>query len=377
MIRIVTLVCLLAPPLCAAAIAQAADAPTANAPMRTAQFSDRFGGEPSGRPAPTFVKGSAQVPALSGPTLRAEAIVTGDLVRIGDLIENAGVVADVAIFRAPDLGQTGSVPVSRVIDAVRPHQIVGLETRGVTEIAVTRASRLISAKDIEARIMRALAGQQNVADTGNLAVSFDNEVRTLQVEPSASAELRVMRLVYDPRNGRFDVTFDLPGSAVARRVPLRFTGTISETFDAVVPIRPIAAGEVLKASDLTVARRPKAEFAANVVLDTAQAVGRTSRRALRPGQAVRVSELAKVEVVQRNESLTITYEVPGVMLSVRGQALEAGALGEVINVLNVQSKKTIRGTIVGPGHVTIEATTARIVANAAISPSNGARPSAK
>ena len=33
------------------------------------------------------------------------------LVRIGDLVENAGAAADVAVFRAPDLGQTGAVPV--------------------------------------------------------------------------------------------------------------------------------------------------------------------------------------------------------------------------------------------------------------------------
>ena len=55
----------------------------------------------------------------AGPTLKAAATVTGDIVRIGDLVENAGAVAEVAIFRAPDLGQTGSVPVASVLDRVR------------------------------------------------------------------------------------------------------------------------------------------------------------------------------------------------------------------------------------------------------------------
>jgi len=261
---------------------------------------------------------------LHRPGPAAEAIVTTDLVRIGDLIDNAGAAADVAIFRAPDLGQTGSVSAGQVIDAVRSHQVVGIETRGIAEIVVTRASRMIGVKDIEARILRALSGQYGITEASSLAVTFDNDVRTLQVEPSAGADLRVLRLTYEPRTGRFDVTFELPG---ARRAPanaaLHRLGL--RDLRAMVPARPIAAGEMLKASDLTVARRPKSEFAASVVTEAAQAVGRTSRRALRPGQVIRVAELVKVEIVQRNESVAITYEVPGIMLTLRGQALEAGA----------------------------------------------------
>ena len=54
------------------------------------------------------------------------------------------------IFRAPDLGQTGAVPVRAVLDAVRPYGLIAVEARGLTEVAVTRASRTIAADDIEA-----------------------------------------------------------------------------------------------------------------------------------------------------------------------------------------------------------------------------------
>ena len=55
---------------------------------------------------------TAQVTAALAPVhpkLKAEATVNGDLVRIGDLVANAGIIADVPIFRAPDLGATGMV----------------------------------------------------------------------------------------------------------------------------------------------------------------------------------------------------------------------------------------------------------------------------
>ena len=319
-----------------------------------------------------------------GPALKAEATVMGDLVRIGDLVENSGAVAEVPIFRAPDLGQTGSVPASRVADAVLVHHIIGLDTRGIAEVVVTRASRAITPKDIEARIARALAGQYGLADANNLTLTFDNEVRTMQVEAAAGAELRVARLAYDPRSGRFDVTFELPGSAVARRLPLRFTGSLLETFEALVPTRAIAAGEHLRPSDFTSARRPKAEFANNLLADAELATGQSARRAMRAGQVVRQADLMKPELVQRNETVTITYEQPGLVLTIRGQALEAGAEGSVINGLKTQSKRTVQATVIGPGRVSITATSPRFATNASANaatpqpdPANNARKSAE
>jgi flagella basal body P-ring formation protein FlgA len=51
--------------------------------------------------------------------------------------------------------------------------------------------------------------------------------------------------------------------------------------------------------------------------------------------------------------VTIIYEVPGIGLSARGKAIESGAEGDVVNVLNLQSKRTVQGTVTGPGRVTI------------------------
>jgi flagellar basal body P-ring formation protein FlgA len=308
--------------------------------------------------------------APAGPTLKREAIVTGEIVRIGDLLENAGVVAEVAIFRAPDLGQTGSVPARRVAEAVRPHQIVGLDTRGIDDVLVTRASRAISVKEIAARLIRALAAQYGLADTTDLAIAFDHEVRTLYVEPSAHAELAPSRLNYDPRSRRFDAVIELTGTA-ARRAPIRLMGVLTETFEAAVPLRTLAQGEIVKASDLTLTRRPKSELLTATVVTVEQAAGLIAKRALVAGKPIRQADLMKPELVTRNETVTIVFEMPGIMLTTRGKALEAGAQGDLVNVLNVQSKRTVQATVTGPGRVTVFATTPRIVATA--DPSNPQR----
>jgi flagella basal body P-ring formation protein FlgA len=342
-------------------------------PARTSspEFVERFGGAPIKMLTTNVVAPAPETPVVTRPTLKAEATVFGEFVRIGDLVENAGEAAEVAIFRAPDIGQTGTVPATRVLDAVLPHRVLALDTRGLAEVVVTRASRPITGKDIEARILRALAGQSGLADAASLTVAFDNEIRPMQVEAAITAELRIVRLGYDPRSGRFDISLELPGSAVARKLPMRFTGSISETFEAPVPTRAIAQGEVVRAKDLVLARRPKSEAAPNVIREAEQAVGMVAKRALRAGQAIRQSDFAKQELVARSEAVTISYEVPGVTVSIRGQALEPGGQGDLINVLNVQSKKTLQAIVTGPGRVSVGNTPAS--ARVATLPSNNTR----
>ena len=295
------------------------------------------------------------------PRLKELVTVTSEIVRIGDLVENAGAAADIPVFRAPDLGQTGTVQVARIAEALRPHALEGLDTGGLIEVVVTRLSRAITGAEIVERIARAFAGQFGFGEASNLSVILDRNVHVMHVEASTAADLTVARMNIEPRSGRFDVAFELTGSAVARRMPLRFTGTVTETVETATLARSVRAGEVIKASDVLMERRRKSEVNGEG-LSADQAVGLAAKRPLRGGQVVRPADLMKPQVVQRNEAVTIVYNVPGVLLTVRGKALEVGSVGDIIGVLNVQSNRTIQGTVTGPGRIAIAATVPLVAA---------------
>ena len=188
----------------------------------------------------------------AAPRLRELVAVSSEIVRIGDLVENAGAAADVPVFRAPDLGQTGAVQLARIIEALRPYDLTGLDTGGLNEVVVTRLSRAMTAKDITDRIARAFAGQYGFGDAQNIAVILDREIRILHVEPTVTSDLVVARMNVEPRTGRFDIAFELPGSTLSRRSALRFTGTVTETVEAATLTRSLKPGEVVKASDVIV-----------------------------------------------------------------------------------------------------------------------------
>jgi flagella basal body P-ring formation protein FlgA len=315
-----------------------------------------------GTAAAQTVAAPAAPVAPEAPVLKASVTITGDIVTIGDLVENAGPVADVPIFRSPDLGTTGAVATDRILDAIRPHQLIGIDTHGLAEVIVTRASRAIAPREISERVAHVLSGQYGFGDAHNILINFDGDVRTLQVEPNATGELQVLALSYDPRNGRFDVTLNLQNSSQLLRQPARYTGTAIDTVDTIAVDRPIERGEVIAASDLTTVRRPKAEGGA--ALTDAQAVlGLAARHSLRPGQPLAAGDLMKPEVVGRNDTVTIVYEVPGVTLTLRGQAKDAGAIGDTISVVNVETKRVMQAVVSGPDRVAVGPVSTTLVEN--------------
>jgi flagellar basal body P-ring formation protein FlgA len=300
---------------------------------------------------------ASAVPAT--PVLKRSVTVSDDVVRIGDLIENAGEAADTPIFRSPDAGTTGAVSLQQVLDAIRPYHIYRLDTQNLAAVEVTRTGRTVDVGAIEARIAATFAGRYGFGDAKDLRVTLDGMVQPITVDNAAPVDLVLVGASLEPRSGRFEIVFEVPGAQTLRRT-LRLSGSIVETVQTEVLTQPVARGEVIKASDIALERRPKSEVAGDPIASADEAVGRAVRQAMRAGQALQRTQLMKPELVHRDDSITLVYEVPGIMLTTRGKALEPGALGDTISVVNIETKRTLQGLVSGPNRVTIVATTARI-----------------
>jgi len=325
-------------------------------------------------PVTAFAQASEDVIAV--PVLRATVTVESDVVRIGDVIDNAGTSAQIAIYRAPDLGTTGSLPTSQLIAALQAHQVIGVDTRDIKAVSVTRLSRTIEGKEIELAIAHMLEHRSGLGDAANLSLTFDRDVGDVRLEASNTGSLQPIAVRFEPRNGRFDVSFEVANENNTMPARLRFTGIAIETVEAAVLTRNVERSDVLKSSDVMTERRPKAEVGGDAAIRN-RAVGMQMRRQLRAGQALKVADLVKPDLVQRDDNVTLIFESTGLYLTIRGKALEAGTEGDVVNVLNLQSKRTVTGVVVGRGQVAISVATPRLpAATDASSTTGSAEPAA-
>lgn len=290
--------------------------------------------------------------APSVPVLRAHVDVSADVVRIGDVIDNAGDAAQIAIYRAPDLGTTGSLPADQVIAALRAHQVIGVDTRNLREISVTRLARTVEPGEIEHRVAEALAHRTGLGDAKDLQITFSRGLDTIQLDASNDGPIRPVSVRYEPRSGRFEVVFEIANQTTSRPTRLRFAGTVIDTVEAAVLTRDLDRNEIVKASDVAMERRPRAEVGRDVA-QRDRVIGMQMRRAMHSGQALRSADLTRPDLVQRDQPVTIVYQAAGITLTIRGKALENGAEGDIVNVANLQSKRTFSGVVIGRGRVSV------------------------
>jgi flagellar basal body P-ring formation protein FlgA len=311
--------------------------------------------------APSAARAQDKEDTIAAPVLRAQVTVEGDVVRIGDMVDNAGTAAQIAIYRSPDLGTTGTLPTAQVINVLQAHQVIGVDVRDIKSVTVTRLARTIDSRDIESQVAHAIEHRSGLGEAANLALTFDRDVQDLRLDAWNNGDLQPVAVRYEPRSGRFDVSFEIGNSSNNTRTRLRFTGVAIEMLDAAVLTRNVERGDVLKASDVVSERRPKAEAGSDAATRT-HAVGMQMRKAVRAGQAVRAADLGKPDLVQKDDNVTLIYEASGIYLTARGKAVDTGTEGDTVTVLNLQSKRTISGVVVGRDQVAISIATPRFSA---------------
>lgn len=289
--------------------------------------------------------------ALADPLrLKADVMVEGDTVRLGQLIEGLEKGADIPVFRAPAPGARGTIRADRVLAAAREMGITGLELTGARSVTITRPGRAISRGDMQDSIRQAFALR---GAKGDLDVILDDHHATRTVDIVRDEPLKVISLVRDPSNGRFEAKMALANATAGESWVL--TGSIVETREIAVPIADLDRGDALQAKDLTVIKRPAAYVGNDVIASMSDLVGMIPRRVLKAGEPVRQADLAKPILVEKNQLVTVTYASRGISLSMRGRAQSNGAMGETIRVLNPQSKRMLEGIVSGPAQVTISA----------------------
>jgi len=128
-----------------------------------------------------------------------------------------------------------------------------------------------------------------------------------------------------------------------------FEGTPAEVAGrAIAPSPP--AGQVSSIS------MPVLSAAASAAgLDFTAPPGVNSIQVVRPGGARATLPAAhggrtlSDAAVRRGETVTLVYQAPGMSLSMRTRALEDGAVGQSVRVLNTASNRTIDAVVTGPG----------------------------
>lgn len=113
---------------------------------------------------------------------------------------------------------------------------------------------------------------------------------------------------------------------------------------------PVAKGDLLSESLLVLAYLDQTQIRGDYLSDPVPLIGVRSKRELKPGQPVRLSQVC---VVCKGDQVTLTAANSHFQLKTMARALQDGNVGEIIRVVNIRSGKTVEGRVSAVGAVTV------------------------
>jgi flagella basal body P-ring formation protein FlgA len=165
------------------------------------------------------------------------------------------------------------------------------------------------------------------------------------IDPDA---LEIAKLDFDVQTGRFVATLKL---ATGRTYGLQ--GKVEPGQDVPVLNRPLEPGEVAADEDVMFVRVAQSRLARGAITDAVDIVGFSARRQLRPGIALRTGDFEKPIVIRKGDTVTMVFKAPGIELTARGKAMDNGAIGDTVAIVNGQSHKQVDAVVTGTGSVTV------------------------
>jgi flagella basal body P-ring formation protein FlgA len=289
--------------------------------------------------------------ADAAPVLRADVTVVSNIVTVGDMFDDAGALAEKALFRAPLPGTTGMVSLDQVRQAAALVGLAEFRNEGVDRVRVARASIVVDSPLLADLITQDLLARGIASGETTVQAVFDTPDLAFNAE-AVAVPAQLVSLRYTPGNGGFAARFVIAG----RDLPIDLTGRIDLMVEAPHLAASLPAGSILRPADIEMKLVPLKLAESTGVAEFDQIVGKQLQRQSRSGMMLRPSDVAEPEVVQRNSLVTVYLHSGPMTLTVKGQALNNASVGQPVQVLNPVSKKILHGVAMANGSVGIAST---------------------
>jgi flagellar basal body P-ring formation protein FlgA len=207
----------------------------------------------------------------------------------------------------------------------------------------------LSLSDIEQAVANAL--QEN-GSTPLATARIEGVTRDTAYGHSTPLTASIKSLKADPVSKRWSANVNfVSGAEIVSVLPMQ--GRYTEMVMLPTAKRPISAGQTIAEGDVEMRAYPANYARGSVLKDLQTIIGKVPHRIISANRPLREEEFTTPNVVRKNASVTLQYQTAAINITTAGQAMENGSVGDVIPVLNLNSKKIVRATILDKDTVSV------------------------
>jgi flagella basal body P-ring formation protein FlgA len=280
--------------------------------------------------------------------LRPHAVVEDAVIRLSDLFDAAGQNAGRVVGPAPAPGRRVVVEPAQLLAIARAHGVAWRPLTAADTVVVERPGRAVPREEV-LDLLRGELGRMGLDPEAELELPG---FQAPMVPLASFTQLGLEQPSFEAATNRFSATLVV----VAEGMPtqrVRIAGRAVATAAVVVAARRLPLGAVVGPGDLRLVRQRAERVRPGLASDPGQVVGKALRRPVAEGMGFAAADLSLPAVVEKNASVTLVMEAPGLSMTAQGRAMASAARGEVVPVMNLASRSIVEGEAIGPGRVRV------------------------
>jgi flagella basal body P-ring formation protein FlgA len=289
-------------------------------------------------------------PALPLSVSRDRVTVTDDRIRLADLFTNTGDKGRAIVETAPAAGGQSVFDVYQLAAIARLHGLVWQARSWSEKVIVERASQVIPTEQILSTLRAAV--EREMGAEGRYEIEIASRDLSLTLPAEVAATINVENLRVQRVSGQFSATVSAPEAP-----KLNVSGRVHRIIEVPTLNRRASAGDVLTREDINWVTLRADRVNRNIITDADRIIGMTPTRTLVEGKAIMAGEVRAPRIIAKGALVIMQLTTPHMVLSSKGRAMEHGAKGDVIKVMNIQSKTVVEGEVSPSGTIVVRIAT--------------------
>lgn len=281
--------------------------------------------------------------------LKDNAILTEPNITLGDIFNGLERDQDHILGAAPRPGQDMTLNARTLMRIAVAMDLPWRPNSMADQIVLRRPATIISKDALEETLESALE-QEGL--TGNFRLNIPEGLPEIALPLDQPETLEVTHMTYDPARKWFEADIAAPSKDNPIKT-ISVKGNVETLISVPVLTDTFRKGMVIGKHDITYIDMPENKIKHDMILQEEELLGMTPRRVANSGEPLSLNEIEAPIIVTRGDMITMIFNDGPIYLTARGKALEHGAKGDVIRVVNPASNQTVEGTVTADKEITI------------------------
>lgn len=286
----------------------------------------------------------------SSITLKNEAVIADNSLKLGDIFHGLPHSADRVLGPAPRPGHDMVLNARTLLRIAIALDLPWKPQSSEDFVTVKRAATLVERAAIEEQLKVKL---QEAGLSGSFNLTLPTESAEIILPASEAATFDIKDLKINRKNNWFEAKIIAPSedNPIHRS---RISGTYEMLAKVPVLLSPMRGGSIISERDIQMIEIPERYLGSDIIVNASNLVGTTPRTMIIAGKPVKAHQIEEPKIIQRGEMVTVKFKHGALQLTTRAKALQNGARGDTISVVNINSNKTLEGIVTASKEVTVQ-----------------------